>query len=313
MSKNKLHQIQQEEFIQRHIGPNGNETSEMLQTLGVSSLNELIDKTVPASIRLKNDLNISSSTSEYDYLNHITALGNKNTPIKSLIGKGYYGTITPSVILRNVFENPGWYTQYTPYQAEIAQGRLESLLNFQTMISDLTALPIANASLLDEATAAAEGMTLLFAAKGNPSKNKLFIDKNTFAQTIDVVETRALPIGIELIIGDYSTANIDETYFAALIQYPNAEGEINDYKSFIQKMNEQKAGVIMACDILSLALLTPPGELGADVAVGSTQRFGVPIGFGGPHAAYFATKEEYKRTIPGRIIGVSTAKFWSSR
>ncbi|MBP6456324.1 MAG: aminomethyl-transferring glycine dehydrogenase [Chitinophagaceae bacterium] len=305
MSKNKLRQIQQEEFMQRHIGPNENETAKMLQTLGISSLNELIDKTVPASIRLKNDLNVSTSISEYDYLKHVTSLGNKNTPIKSLIGKGYYGTITPAVILRNVFENPGWYTQYTPYQAEIAQGRLESLLNFQTMISDLTALPISNASLLDEATAAAEGMTMLFAAKGNPVKNKLFIDKNTFAQTIDVVETRALPIGIELIIGEFSTAIIDETYFAALLQYPNASGEINDYKSFIQKMNEQKAGVIMACDILSLALLTPPGELGADVSVGSTQRFGVPVGFGGPHAAYFATKEEYKRTIPGRIIGVS--------
>ncbi len=305
MGNNKLRQIQQEEFIQRHIGPNEKETTEMLQTLGVSSLNELIEKTVPASIRLNNELNVSSAISEYDYLKHITALGNKNTSIKSLIGKGYYGTITPSVILRNVFENPGWYTQYTPYQAEIAQGRLESLLNFQTMVSDLTGLPIANASLLDEATAAAEAMALLFASKGNTTKNKIFIDKKTFAQTIDVVETRALPIGIEVIIDDYKTFTFDETFFAVLIQYPNADGEIEDYKNCIKQIQDVKGGVIMACDILSLALLTPPGELGADVAVGTTQRFGVPVGFGGPHAAFFATKEEYKRTIPGRIIGVS--------
>ena len=209
------------------------------------------------------------------------------------------------MILRNVFENPGWYTQYTPYQAEIAQGRLESLLNFQTMVCDLTALPIANASLLDEATAAAEAMTVFYNAKGKEGKQKFFIDNNTFAQTTDVLVTRALPIGVELVFGDYKTIVIDETFFGALIQYPTAEGSIENYKSFIQKVQSVGAAVVMACDILSLALLTPPGELGADIAVGSSQRFGVPFGFGGPHAAFFAAKDEFKRVIPGRIIGVS--------
>ena len=300
-----LYQKQQQEFLGRHIGPDENETSQMLNTIGMSSVAELIEKTVPASIRLQNELALDAPISEFEYLKKITALGNKNLLLKDCIGMGYYGTITPSVILRNVFENPGWYTQYTPYQAEIAQGRLESLLNFQTMVSDLTGLPIANASLLDEATAAAEAMTLLNGSKGKDGKHRFFVDQHTFAQTIDVLKTRALPVGVELLFGDYKTTSLDDTFFGALIQYPNAEGAINDYRNFIQQAHAVDCGVVMACDILALALLTPPGELGADVAIGCTQRFGVPMGFGGPHAAYFATKDEYKRVIPGRIIGVS--------
>lgn len=300
-----LYQKQQNEFAGRHIGPDAQETKEMLQTLGMSSLDELISKTVPASIRLAKDLDIAGPVSEFEYLKNIQALGSKNQLLKDCIGLGYYGTITPSVILRNLFENPGWYTQYTPYQAEIAQGRLESLLNFQTMVSDLTGLPIANASLLDEATAAAEAMTLLNGSKGKEGKHRFFVDQHVFAQTIDVLKTRALPVGVELVFGDYATASIDESFFGALVQYPNAEGAICDYRQFIQKVQALDCGVVMACDILALTLLTPPGELGADIAIGNTQRFGVPMGFGGPHAAYFATKDEYKRIIPGRIIGVS--------
>ncbi len=300
-----LFQKQQQEFLGRHIGPNEHETSQMLNTIGVASVAELIEKTVPASIRLQNELAVDAPISEFEYLKKITTLGNKNQLLKDCIGQGYYGTITPSVILRNVFENPGWYTQYTPYQAEIAQGRLESLLNFQTMVSDLTGLPIANASLLDEATAAAEAMTLLNGVKGKDGKHRFFVDQHTFAQTVDVLKTRALPVGVELVFGDYKTTSLDDTFFGALIQYPNAEGAINDYRNFIQQAQSVDCGVVMACDMLALALLTPPGELGADVAIGSTQRFGVPMGFGGPHAAYFATKDEFKRVIPGRIIGVS--------
>jgi glycine dehydrogenase len=300
-----LRSQQQHEFIGRHIGPNDSETSEMLRSIGCNSMDELIQKTVPASIRLQSELNIDAPMSEFEYLRHITLLGQQNTLLKDCIGQGYYGTITPSVILRNLFENPGWYTQYTPYQAEIAQGRLESLLNFQTMVSDLTALPIANASLLDEATAAAEAMTLLNGSKGKDGKHRFFVDNLVFAQTTDVLKTRATPVGVELVFGDYAQVQLDETYFGALIQYPNAEGQICDYRSFINQAHAVDCGVVMACDILALTLLTPPGELGADIAIGSTQRFGVPMGFGGPHAAYFATKDEYKRVIPGRIIGVS--------
>ncbi|MCZ2140685.1 MAG: aminomethyl-transferring glycine dehydrogenase [Bacteroidia bacterium] len=301
----QLYHQQQQEFEGRHIGPNESETQEMLKTIGVQSINELIEKTVPSSIRLKKDLDLSNPMSEFEYLKHIGDLGLKNKIYKDYIGLGYYGTITPSVILRNLFENPGWYTQYTPYQAEIAQGRLESLLNFQTMISDLTALPIANSSLLDEATAAAEAMTLLNGAFGKDDKNRFFVDNKIFPQTIEVLKLRAKPVDVELVFGDFASANIDDTYFGAIVQYPNAEGSIEDYKSFIEKTQSHHCGVAMICDILSLALLTPPGELGADIALGSAQRFGVPMGFGGPHAAYFATKEEHKRIIPGRIIGVS--------
>lgn len=296
---------QQNEFQQRHIGPNATDTQSMLQTIGVSTLEALIDNTVPTSIRLQNSLNIPSAVSEFDYLKDLKKVAVKNKVFRSFIGQGYYNTITPSVILRNVFENPGWYTQYTPYQAEISQGRLESLLNFQTMVSDLTGLPLANASLLDEATAAAEAMSMIFHQINKPNKTKFFIDEETFPQTIDLLKTRATPIGIEIVIGDYKTAEITADYFGALIQYPNNIGSIADYKAFIAKVHAQDGMVVMATDLLALTLLTSPGELGADVAVGNAQRFGVPMGYGGPHAAFFAAKEDFKRAIPGRIIGIS--------
>lgn len=303
-----LFEQQAREFWERHIGPNEQETTQMLETIGVASLDELIDKTVPKNIRLNKELNVAGPVSENEYLNELRKTASKNKVFKNYIGQGYYDTITPGVILRNLFENPGWYTQYTPYQAEIAQGRLESLLNFQTMVSDLTALPIANASLLDEGTAAAEAMSMLFNNK-NKSENitapKFFVDQNIFKQTKDVLITRAAPVNIELVIGDYTTAALDETYFGVIVQYPDSNGDINDFSSFFEKAHKANAKVVMATDLLALTLLTPPGELGADVAIGSSQRFGVPMGFGGPHAAFFATKDEFKRVIPGRIIGVS--------
>lgn len=297
------------EFIGRHIGPNDAETREMLGKIGISTLDELIDKTVPAAIRMKSDLDIPEAISEFAYLSQLKDISLKNKVFKNYIGQGYYDTITPSVILRNVFENPGWYTQYTPYQAEISQGRLESLLNFQTMVSDLTDLPIANASLLDEATAAAEAMTMFFNALNKDhehiTRGKFFVDKRVFPQTIDVVITRATPLQIEVVVGDFTTADINGDFFGALVQYPDAEGTVADHRQFIEKVHAVGAYVAMATDLLALTLLTPPGELGADAAVGSAQRFGVPLGFGGPHAAFFATKDEFKRAIPGRIIGVS--------
>ena len=242
-------------------------------------------------------------------MSELKEIANQNKVYKSYIGQGYYDTIVPSVILRNLFENPGWYTQYTPYQAEIAQGRLESLLNFQTMVSDLTALPIANASLLDEGTAAAEAMAMLFNHKNKDHDHitapKFFVDEKIFTQTKDVLITRAKPVGIELVIGNFHSVQLDETFFGAIVQYPNSEGSIEDYRDFINAVHDVNAQVVMATDLLALTLLTPPGELGADVAVGSSQRFGVPLGFGGPHAAFFATKDDFKRNIPGRIIGVS--------
>jgi glycine dehydrogenase len=299
----------QHEFSRRHIGPNEAQTQQMLATIGVDSIDALIDKTIPSAIRLPKALNVPSALSEPDYLRMLKQISIKNKVFKTYIGQGYYDTVTPSVILRNVFENPGWYTQYTPYQAEISQGRLESLLNFQTMVSELTALPIANASLLDEATAAAEAMSMFFHAlnknAGSPERPKFFVDKHTFPQTKDVVTTRATPLGIELVFGDYKTAAIDNTYFGALVQYPNAMGAVEDYKAFTEKVHAAGAYIAYATDLLALTLLTPPGELDADVAIGNTQRFGVPLGFGGPHAAFFSCKEEFKRSIPGRIIGVS--------
>ena len=303
-----LFQQQSNEFHGRHIGPNAKDTKLMLQTIGVNSLEELISKTIPDSIRIKEPLAIPAAIGEYEYLSDLKIVAAKNKLYKTYIGQGYYGTITPSVILRNIFENPGWYTQYTPYQAEIAQGRLESLLNFQTMVTDLTGLPIANASLLDEATAAAEAMAMIFNQVNkadNITKPKLFVDANVFPQTIDVLYTRAQPIGIEIVVGDFNTASIDETYFGALLQYPNNLGAIEDYRAFNNSIHAAGGHVIMATDLLALTLLTPPGELGADIAVGSAQRFGVPMGFGGPHAAFFATKDEFKRGMPGRLIGVS--------
>ncbi|HEY8388538.1 MAG TPA: aminomethyl-transferring glycine dehydrogenase [Parasegetibacter sp.] len=299
---------QSSEFSRRHIGPNAAETQKMLQKIGVASIDELVDKTVPAAIRMQHPLNLPQAMSESEYLSHVKEISLQNKIFRSYIGQGYYDTITPSVILRNIFENPGWYTQYTPYQAEISQGRLESLLNFQTMVSDLTGLPIANASLLDEGTAAAEAMTMFFNSLNkaeNITRPKFFVDENTFPQTIDILYTRAIPVGIEVVLGDYKTATLDESYFGALVQYPASNGSVEDYRSFIKKVHELGAYVAMATDLLALTLLTSPGELGADVACGSAQRFGVPMGFGGPHAAFFAVKDDFKRSIPGRIIGIS--------
>lgn len=307
-----LFEKQQEEFVHRHIGSDEAETKEMLETIGVSSLDELMDMTVPAGIRLKELIGTSAQQngmSEYQYLEDIRKKASHNKVFKNYIGLGYYGTITPTVILRNVFENPGWYTQYTPYQAEISQGRLESLLNFQTVVSDLTGLPVANASLLDEATAAAEAMHLLFALKNKgadiPPYPKFFVDEKVFPQTIEVLLTRAEPMGIQIVCGNYKQSEISDEFFGSLIQYPNSDGSIEDYREFIHRSHSGNVPVVMATDLLALTLLTPPGELGADIAVGSAQRFGVPLGFGGPHAAFFATKEDYKRIIPGRIIGIS--------
>ena len=296
------------EFIQRHIGPNASETNKMLAVIGAPSLDVLIEKTIPASIRLKKPMNIPAGLSEFELLSSLKEIGAKNVIATNCIGQGYYGTITPSVILRNIFENPGWYTQYTPYQAEIAQGRLESLLNYQTMITDLTGMAIANASLLDEATSAAEAMAMIYNHANkteHATQTKLFVDESIFAQTKSVLKTRATPINIELVEGNYTTSSIDNTYFGAILQYPNAQGSIEDYTAFIDTVHQAGGYVILVADILALTVLKSPAELNADVAVGNTQRFGVPMGFGGPHAAYFATKDEFKRGMPGRLIGVS--------
>ena len=296
------------EFIQRHIGPNPVDSAKMLKAVGVDSLAALIDKIVPATIRLTKPMKIPEGLTEFEMLQSLKAIGEKNIVAKNFIGQGYYGTITPSVILRNIFENPGWYTQYTPYQAEIAQGRLESLLNFQTMVSDLTGMDIANASLLDESTAAAEAMAMIFNHINKSdviSQPKLFVDEAIFAQTKSVLQTRATPIGVELVTGDFKTATLDNTFFGAILQYPNANGAIQDYSSFIDQVHQLGGMVILVADLLALTVLKSPGELNADVAVGNTQRFGVPMVFGGPHAAYFATKDAFKRGMPGRLIGAS--------
>jgi glycine dehydrogenase len=304
-----LFEQQQNEFAQRHIGPDAKETAEMLDAIGEPNIESLIAKTIPAAIRMNEALKVSEPLSEFQYLTELKKTASLNKVFKTYMGQGYYGTIVPSVILRTVFENPGWYTQYTPYQAEIAQGRLQSLLNFQTMVSDLCGLPVANASLLDEGTAAAEAMAMLLNHKNKNTDNitspKFFVDENIFAQTKDVLITRATPINIDLVFGDYKTAVLDESYFGAIVQYPNSNGAVEDYRKFIDAAHAANAMVVMATDLLSLTLLTPPGELGADVAIGSAQRIGVPMGFGGPHAAFFATKDEFKRNIPGRIIGVT--------
>jgi len=296
-------------FSKRHIGPNVAETTAMLAKIGVNSIEELVDKTIPPHIRLGRELNISKAMTEQEYLNHVTELGNKNNVFKSFIGLGYNETIVPSVILRNVLSNPGWYTAYTPYQAEISQGRLEALLNFQTMVIELTGMEIANASLLDEATAAAEAMIMLFNSRSRneikEGRNHFFVSEFAFPQTIDVLKGRAANLNIELVIGDPLTFEGSTQFFGALIQYPDVFGRVKDVSGFIQKMKKNDIKVAVAADIMSLVLLKSPGSLGADVVVGSTQRFGVPMGFGGPHAAYFATKDEFKRNMPGRIIGVS--------
>ena len=296
-------------FEDRHIGPRSHEISHMLTTVGASSIDELIHQTVPANIALKSPLTLPEPLTETEVLARLKTIAQKNIRKRSFIGMGYYGCITPTVILRNILENPGWYTQYTPYQAEIAQGRLESLLNFQTMVIDLTGMEIANASLLDEATAAAESMHLMHASRTKKASDNnahtLFVSDTCFPQTIELLQTRAEPLGIHILIGDWKAVQWDGSIFGAVIQYPNGMGSIEDYSSFCSKAHEQGALVACASDLLSLTLLKPPGEFGADVVFGSAQRFGVPMGYGGPHAAYFATKEEFKRQMPGRIIGVS--------
>ena len=295
----------QEKFESRHIAPNEKDTVEMLKTIGLDSLAQLVEQTVPERIRLKKPLNLPAPESEYDYLKRLKQVSLKNKVFKSYIGQGYYDTITPPVILRNVFENPGWYTQYTPYQAEISQGRLQALLNFQTMVIDLTGMEIANASLLDEGTAAAEAMFMQFSLRKNQQAKTFFVSEELFPQTIDILKTRSTPYGINLKIGNHQTVELSDDMFGAIVQYPAGNGAVYNYKDFAEKAHQKGIKLTVVADILSLALLTPPGEWGADIVVGNTQRFGVPMGFGGPHAAFFATKEEYKRSIPGRVIGVT--------
>ena len=296
-------------FALRHLGPRENDLQNMFKTIGVETLEQLISETVPESIRLKKDLDLETPMTEYDYLSHVQELGKKNKVFKSYIGLGYHPTIIPAVIQRNIFENPGWYTAYTPYQAEIAQGRLEAILNYQTTIIELTGMEIANASLLDEGTSAAEAMALLFDVRTRDQKKnnvvKFFVSEEVLPQTISILQTRSTPKGIELVIGNHETFDFSTDFFGALLQYPGKHGQINDYASFVSKAHVAEIKVAVAADILSLVTLTPPGEFGADVVVGTTQRFGIPMGYGGPHAAYFATKEEYKRSMPGRIIGVT--------
>ncbi len=290
-------------FARRHIGPNGEQKESMLRTLGFDNLDSLIDATVPKNIRLDRPLELPAAKSEWDALSELREIANKNRVMRSFIGTGYSDCVTPPVIQRNILENPGWYTAYTPYQAELAQGRLEALLNFQTMVTDLTALDISNASLLDEATAAAEAMALCHAVVSG--RKTFLVANNCHPQTIAVVQTRAKPLGIEVRVEDFSQFKFDDTVFGALVQYPATDGAIYDYESVAQAAHAAGALFVVAADILALTLLKPPGEFGADVAVGSTQRFGVPLGFGGPHAAFFATRDQYKRHMPGRLVGVS--------
>ncbi|WP_177732328.1 aminomethyl-transferring glycine dehydrogenase [Flavobacterium inviolabile] len=296
-------------FALRHLGPRESDLQHMFKTIGVKDMDQLLYETFPDGIRLKNDLQLDPALTEYEYLTHIQQLGAKNKVFKSYIGLGYHPAIVPPVIQRNIFENPGWYTAYTPYQAEIAQGRLEALLNFQTTVIELTGMEIANASLLDEGTAAAEAMALLFDVRTRDQKknnaNKFFVSEEILPQTLSVLETRSTPIGIELVVGNHETFDFAEDFFGAILQYPGKYGQVYDYAGFINTAKSKEIKVAVAADILSLVKLTSPGELGADVVVGTSQRFGIPMGYGGPHAAFFATKEEYKRSMPGRIIGVS--------
>src|SRR5690554_1213880 len=298
-------------FEHRHNGPSEQEVSLMLQKINASSLEELIDQTIPKSIRLTKPLNLPAAQTESEFLRDFRTLAKKNKIYKSFIGLGYYDTILPSVIVRNVLENPGWYTAYTPYQAEIDQDRMESLINFQTVVSDHTSMELANASLLDEGTAAAEAMAMLYAAKPKEKKtaNKFFVDEKVFPPTLDVLKTRSLPIGIELVVAPLSELDLtDPLLYGILLQYPNADGEVIDHHDLVASAKEQQVFTAFAADLLSLTLLTPPGEMGADVVVGTSQRLGIPMGYGGPHAGYFATMESFKRQIPGRIIGVSVDK-----
>jgi len=298
-----------DQFVNRHNGPSEQEVHAMLKKIDAPSLDALIEQTIPAAIRLKQPLNLAAGLSEYAYLQHLRGIAAKNKMYKSYIGLGYYDTIVPPVIQRNILENPGWYTAYTPYQAEIAQGRLEALLNFQTMVIDLTGMEIANASLLDEATAAAEAMTMLHGMRTREAaehgRNSFFVSHECYPQTIELLKTRAKPLGIELVIGDFKTVTLNDSLYGALLQYPTADGAVHDYADFVTRAKANGMTVAVAADILSLVLLTPPGEWGADVVVGSTQRFGVPMGYGGPHAAFFACRDAHKRSMPGRIIGMS--------
>lgn len=299
-------------FVNRHIGPRENEIKEMLQTVGVSSIDELIDETIPADIRLKEPLKLQEGLTERRYFRKILSLGEKNKVFNTYIGMGYYDTITPAVILRNVLENPVWYTSYTPYQAEISQGRLEALLNFQTMVCELTAMDIANASLLDESTAAAEAMIMMFNQRprkmAKAGVKTVMVDEKIWPQTLDVLQTRANPLGIELRIQSKESFDFTDEVFGVILQYPNADGEILDYSTITEQAHQKDIKVAVATDLLSLALLTPPGEWGADIVFGNSQRFGVPMGYGGPHAAFFAAREAFKRHMPGRIIGVTKDK-----
>lgn len=296
-------------FVNRHNGPREQEVKSMLKKIGVSSVNDLISQTVPDAIRLKQPLAVGKALTEFQYHKHLRALGKKNKVFRSYIGLGYYNTILPAVIQRNILENPGWYTAYTPYQAEIAQGRLEAILNFQTMAMDLTAMPLANASLLDDATAAAEAVFMFYSNRSREKQkagaNKLFVSETCFPQVIDVIKTRTGPVGIEVIVGSVAATKLDDSFFGSVIQYPDINGEANDYKSYVETCKELGIQVAVGSDLMALALLTPPGEWGADVVYGNSQRFGVPLGYGGPHAAFFCCREDYKRLIPGRIIGVS--------
>jgi glycine dehydrogenase len=296
-------------FALRHLGPRDHDLPKMLETIGVETLDQLISETIPSDIRLKKPLELEDIMTEYEYANHIRLLGRTNKVYKSYIGLGYHPTIVPAAIQRNIFENPGWYTAYTPYQAEIAQGRLEAILNFQTMVIELTGMEIANASLLDESTAAAEAMSLLFDVRSRDQKKanvcKFFVSEEILPQTLSVLQTRSAPIGVELVIGNHQEFEFSNEFFGAILQYPGKHGQVYDYEDFIKKAAANEIKVAVAADILSLVKLTPPGEMGAAVVVGTTQRFGIPMGYGGPHAAYFATKDEYKRSMPGRIIGVS--------
>lgn len=296
-------------FALRHIGPREKDLQHMLRTIGVESIEQLLNETLPDTIRLKKPLDLEPAMTEYEYLNHITQLGTKNKMFQSYIGLGYNQAIVPAVIQRNILENPGWYTAYTPYQAEIAQGRLEAILNFQTMVIELTGMEIANASLLDEATAAAEAMALLFDVRSRDQKknniHKFFVSEEILPQTLSVLQTRSTPIGVELVVGNHENFDFSTDFFGAILQYPGKYGQVHDYADFIAKAAASEIKVAVAADILSLTKLTPPGEMGAAVVVGTTQRFGIPLGYGGPHAAYFATKDDYKRSMPGRIIGVT--------
>ncbi|MBL0174704.1 MAG: aminomethyl-transferring glycine dehydrogenase [Ignavibacteria bacterium] len=298
-----------ETFDTRHIGPSEAEERDMLALLGLPSVDALMDQTVPSAIRMPGALPLDAGLAEHLFLAELEEVAKKNVLHKSWIGMGYHGTLTPAVILRNILENPGWYTQYTPYQAEIAQGRLEAMLNFQTMVIDLTKMPVANASLLDEGTAAAEAMIMLggivHRSSARAAAHRFFVSDACLPQTIDVMKTRALPLGFEIVVGDYATAQLDDSYFGAIVQYPALDGAVRDYRAFIDDAHAKGILVVVAADLLSLVQLTPPGEFGADVVVGNTQRFGIPMGYGGPHAAYFATRQEYIRMMPGRIIGVS--------